>query len=454
MGCLDGIESTWSGEVDQLELACHSIMERQHAGARLFAYSYLTFRILSLKCRYTTEASSNIFPYERVISMPKLTRNTRIFLSVLLFFSLVSLACGVSTPRATSSQPTPVVEAVQVNPTTSTSEVTLVTNEDQVLVDLYSRLNPSVVNITVYLNQNGELATYAQASGFVYDDQGHVLTNAHVVHGTDAVEVTFSDGLIREANMVGEDLNSDLAVIQVELPAGAAPIPLGTMDELAVGQTVVAIGNPFGLEGTLTRGIISALGRTIPALTIFSIPQAIQTDAAINPGNSGGPLLNLKGEVIGVNAQIETTGTSESNLGVGFAIPVSLISRVVPALIESGHYDWPWLGVSGYTVNPPLVKAMSLPVEQGAYVSTVTDGGPALATGLIGTTGTVTQDGRTVEVGGDVITAIDGQPVKTFDDILVYLSLQTSPGQEVTLTILRDGKYQDVKLQLGTRPSQ
>jgi 2-alkenal reductase len=346
------------------------------------------------------------------------------------------------------------VEAVQVNPTTSTSEVTLVTNEDQVLVDLYSRLNPSVVNITVYLNQNGELATYAQASGFVYDDQGHVLTNAHVVHGTDAVEVTFSDGLIREANMVGEDLNSDLAVIQVELPAGAAPIPLGTMDELAVGQTVVAIGNPFGLEGTLTRGIISALGRTIPALTIFSIPQAIQTDAAINPGNSGGPLLNLKGEVIGVNAQIETTGTSESNLGVGFAIPVSLISRVVPALIESGHYDWPWLGVSGYTVNPPLVKAMSLPVEQGAYVSTVTDGGPALATGLIGTTGTVTQDGRTVEVGGDVITAIDGQPVKTFDDILVYLSLQTSPGQEVTLTILRDGKYQDIKLQLGTRPSQ
>jgi 2-alkenal reductase len=226
------------------------------------------------------------------------------------------------------------------------------------------------------------------------------------------------------------------------------------MDGLAVGQTVVAIGNPFGLEGTLTRGIISALGRTIPALTIFSIPQAIQTDAAINPGNSGGPLLNLKGEVIGVNAQIETNGTGASNLGVGFAIPVSLIQRVVPALIETGHYDWPWLGVSGYTVNPPLVKAMSLPVEQGAYVSTVTDGGPALAAGLMGTAETITQDGRTVEVGGDVITAIDGQPVKTFDDILVYLSLQTSPGQEVTLTILRDGKYQDVKLQLGTRPSQ
>ncbi len=386
--------------------------------------------------------------------MPKLTRNTRIFLSIALFFSLVSLACGVSAPRATSSQPTPVAEVIQANPSPNISAITLVTNEEQVLIDLYPRLNPSVVNITVYLDQNGELATYAQASGFVYDDQGHVITNAHVVHGTDAVEVTFSDGLIREATLVGEDLNSDLAVIQVELPAGVAPIPLGTMDELAVGQTVVAIGNPFGYEGTLTRGVISALGRTIPALTIFSIPQAIQTDAAINPGNSGGPLLNLKGEVIGVNAQIETNGTSESNLGVGFAIPVSLMHRVVPALIESGHYDWPWLGVSGYTVNPPLVKAMSLPVEQGAYVSTVTDGGPALAAGLVGTTETITQDGRTVEVGGDVITAIDGQPVKTFDDMLVYLSLQTSPGQEVTLTILRDGQYQDVKLQLGTRPSE
>jgi 2-alkenal reductase len=387
-------------------------------------------------------------------SMPKLTRNTRIFLSIVLFFSLVSLACGVSAPRATSSQPTPVVEVVQANPTASTSTITLVTNEDQVLVDLYSRLNPSVVNITVYLSQNGELVTYAQASGFVYDNQGHVLTNAHVVHGTDAVEVTFSDGLIREASLVGEDLNSDLAVIQVELPTGVTPIPLGTMDELAIGQTTIAIGNPFGFEGTLTSGIISALGRTIPALTIFSIPQAIQTDAAINPGNSGGPLLNLKGEVIGVVDQIETTGASAGNLGVGFAVPVSLVQRVVPALIESGHYDWPWLGVSGYTVNPPLVKAMSLPVEQGAYVSTVTEGGPALAAGLVGTKETITQDGRTVEMGGDVITAIDGQPVKTFDDMLVYLSLHASPGQEVTLTILRDGKYQDVKLQLGTRPSE
>lgn len=386
--------------------------------------------------------------------MPKLTRNTRMILSIFILLSLVSLACGLSTPRLTSTQPPPVVEVVQANPTPGTSQIITVTNEDQVLVDLYNRLNSSVVNITVYRSQNGALELYAQASGFVYDDQGHVLTNAHVVHGTDAVEVTFSDGLIREATTIGEDLNSDLAIIQVELPTGVAAIPLGTMDELAVGQTVVAIGNPFGFEGTLTSGIISALGRTIPALTIFSIPQAIQTDTAINLGNSGGPLLNLQGEVIGVIDQIETSGTSTSNLGIGFAVPISIVNRVAPALIESGHYDWSWLGVSGYTINPFLVKAMSLPVEQGAYVSTVTDGGPALAAGLQGSTETVTQDGRTIEVGGDVITAIDGQPVKTFDDILVYLSLQTSPGQEVTLTIIRTGQYQDVKLQLGSRPSQ
>jgi len=385
--------------------------------------------------------------------MLKLTKNTRIVLSAMLFVSFVSLACGVSAPRVTANQSTPATVVVQAVPTVATSQLELVTNEDQVLVDLYNRINPSVVNITVYINQDGELTSYGQGSGFVYDDQGRIITNAHVVHGSDAVEVTFSDGLIREATVIGEDLNSDLAVLQVELPAGSAAIPLGSMDKLAVGQTVLAIGNPFGLEGTLTRGIISALGRTIPALTVFSIPQAIQTDAAINPGNSGGPLLNLNGEVIGVNAQIETTGTSASNQGVGFAIPVSVIQRVIPALIEIGKYDWPWLGVAGRTVDPPQVKAMNLPVEQGAYVSSLTEGGPAIAAGLHGTSETITQDGRKVEVGGDIITAIDGEPVKTFDDILVYLTLKTSPGQEVTLTILRDGQYQDIPLTLGTRPS-
>ncbi len=388
--------------------------------------------------------------------MPKLTRNTRVFLSIIILLGFVSLACSVSVPRVTTIPPTPASVVVQSQPTVSPAEVTLVTNEDQVLVDLYSRLNPSVVNISVYINQNGQLVSYAQASGFVFDDQGHILTNAHVTHGTDSINVTFSDGLIRDATLVGEDLNSDLAVIKADVPAGISPIPLGSMDQLAVGQTVVAIGNPFGLEGTLTRGIISALGRAIPALTTlnYQIPQAIQTDAAINPGNSGGPLLNLKGEVVGVNAQIETGGSTDSNIGIGFAIPVSIVKRVAPALIASGKYDWPWLGISGYTVYPDLVKAMNLPVEQGAYVSAITDNGPAAAAGLQGTKSTITQDGRDVEIGGDIITAIDGQPVHTFDDILVYLSVNCSPGQQVKLTILRDAKYQDVSVTLGTRPAE
>jgi S1-C subfamily serine protease len=389
--------------------------------------------------------------------MLKLSRNSVILLSVVLFFSLVSIACtGITIPVAVSrnTQPTPVQEVVQAIPTPNPAQITVASEEDQVLIDLYARLNPSVVNITVYVNQNGGLLQLGQASGFVYDNQGHIVTNAHVVEGGDSYEVTFSDGLIREASLVAEDVFSDLAVVQVELPSGVSPIPLADMNQLAVGQTVVAIGNPFGLEGTLTRGIISALGRSIPSLTQYNIPEAIQTDAAINPGNSGGPLLNLSGEVIGVNAQIETAGTTASNLGVGFAVPVSILQRVVPVLISTGHYDWPWLGVSGYTVYPALVKAMNLPVERGAYVSTLTDGGPAIAAGLQATTDTVSQGGFEVEVGGDVITAIDGQPVNTFDDMLVYLSLYTSPGQRITLTILRDGKYQDVSLALGTRTNQ
>lgn len=384
--------------------------------------------------------------------MPKPLRNMRIVSILVLLLISVTLACGLPARRLATIEPTSISKVIPATPTTIQPQVELVTNEDQVLVGMYTRLNPSVVNITVYLSQEGQFDSFAQGSGFIYDDQGHIITNAHVVHGTDGIEVTFSDGLIREATLVGEDLHSDLAVLKVELPEGIKAIPLGTMDKLAVGQTVVAIGNPFGLEGTLTRGIISALGRTIPALTIYSIPQAIQTDAAINPGNSGGPLLNLNGEVVGVNAQIETSSTIDSNMGVGFAIPVSIIRRVIPALIDSGRYDWPWLGVSGYTVNPALVQAMNLPVEQGAYVSSLTEGGPAKTAGLHATSDTITQEGREVEVGGDIITAIDGQPVKTFDDILVYLTLQTSPGQEVVLTILRDGQYQDVTIQLGTRP--
>jgi 2-alkenal reductase len=372
-----------------------------------------------------------------------------------LFVFLISMACRTPfQPPAvqvviTAIAPGPVVEAVQAPPPV------IVTNEDEALKALYAQVNPSVVNLTIYLSQDNQVLPAAQGSGFVYDPEGHVVTNAHVVHGAEQVDVTFSDGTIRPAEIVGEDLHSDLAVVQVkDLPPGIVPLPLGNMADLTVGQSVVAIGNPFGYEGTLTRGIISGLGRTIPAQTTFSIPQAIQTDAAINPGNSGGPLLNLSGEVIGINDQIETSNGNGANSGVGFAIPVSIVQRVVPSLVQTGGYDWPWLGVRGQSLDLGLIKAMNIPVEKGAYLWQVIDQGPAAKAGLVGSSTTGDYEGRPVDIGGDVVTAIDGQPVESFDDLLIYVSLNGTPGQEVTLKVWRDGTYKDIKVTLEKRPDQ
>jgi 2-alkenal reductase len=371
---------------------------------------------------------------------------------------ILALACNSFLPLSTQKLAQP--EAVmRITPIVLPSPTAIVippgvTDEQAVLVNLYARVNPAVVNITDYAKQSGEMAPFAQGSGFIYDTDGHIVTNAHVVEGTDQLDVTFSDGTILPAKIVGEDLHSDLAVIKVDhLPDGVAPLPLGDIDHLAVGQTVVAIGNPFGLEGTLTRGIISALGRNIPALTLFSIPQAIQTDAAINPGNSGGPLLTLQGEVIGVNAQIETVGTSPANSGVGFAIPVSIVKLVVPELIKKGSYEWAWLGVRGGDLSPRLAEANNVPVDRGAYISEVVSGGPAEKAGMRGSSGTKVIEERSLPVGGDVITAIDGHTVRSFDDILIYIALHTQPGQTVTLSIYRDGKVQEIQVVLEARPA-
>lgn len=326
-------------------------------------------------------------------------------------------------------------------------------DEQSVLVNLYARVNPSVVNITIFGEMNDRVIPLGQGSGFLYDSDGHFITNAHVLDGAEQVEVTLSDGTIHPAQIVGQDLHSDLAVVKVDqIPADIRPLSLGNMQELAVGQSVVAIGNPFGLEGTLTLGIISALGRTIPALTPFSIPESIQTDAAINPGNSGGPLLNLQGEVIGVNAQIETDGTSRSNSGVGFAIPVSIVERVIPELIQHGKYEWSWLGVQGGNVTPVLAQAIGLENTRGAYIAAITPGGPAEKAGLQGANQEIIVDGRLVFIGGDVITKIDNQDVGSFDDLLIYIGTQSNPGEEVMLTILRDGSPQEIVLTLEGRP--
>ncbi len=297
--------------------------------------------------------------------------NRRIPRYILIFLlPVLALACRLSIPDRATQEPVEVIKTVVVTVEAASSggEVPFqpaapltVIEDSEPLVELYALANPAVVNITIFSEQNNEVVPASQGSGFVFDNLGNIVTNAHVVHGAQDVEVTFSDGTGRSAEIVGEDLNSDLAVVRVDgLPEGVSPLSLGNMADLAVGQTVIAIGNPFGLEGTLTRGVISSLGRTIPALTVFSIPQSIQTDAAINPGNSGGPLLNMQGQVIGVNAQIETDGLTRSNLGVGFAIPVSIVRHVVPDLIEFGKHAWPWLGVQGGDVTPLLVEAMEL----------------------------------------------------------------------------------------------
>jgi len=389
------------------------------------------------------------------------TKNvTKPFLMLSALVLVTSLACSsvfpsrrIPTPEAQLDLPQ------QVQPVSPQILPTLDPDAsapgDDSLVALYAQVNPSVVNITIYADDgNGNILQFSQGSGFVYDDAGHIVTNAHVVQDAEQVDVRFSDGTIRQGEVLGYDLNSDLAAVLVEdMPAGVGPLPMGSMEELQVGQTVVAIGNPFGLSGSLTRGIISALGRTIPALNVFSIPQSIQTDAAINPGNSGGPLLNLRGEVIGINDQIETADGSRANSGVGFAIPVSIIELVVPSLIDEGSFTWPWIGVRGSELSYELIKGMDLPVEKGAYIWQVVEGGPAAKAGLRGANNTLSVDGRPTDVGGDVVIAIEGQPVESFDDMLVYVALKTRPGDTITLTIVRDGAEEEITIELEPRPA-
>lgn len=326
----------------------------------------------------------------------------------------------------------------------------------EALVSLYEQVMPGIVSLQVVGNGGGSLG-----SGFVYDDQGHILTNYHVVEGATQVEVDFTSGYKIYGTVVGTDLDSDLAVVKVNAPASELhPVPLGDSNSLKVGQTVIAIGNPFGLSGSMTTGVISALGRTLdsqndaPGGGFFTAGDIIQTDAAINPGNSGGPLLNLQGEVVGVNAQIETGGTSNSNLGIGFAIPVNIVKLVVPDLIAKGSHDWAWMGVRGGSLFPALVDAMDLPFNKGAYISEVPADGPAENAGLRGANDTRVVDGRQLEVGGDVIVAINGEAVNSFDDLLIYITLNTQPGDEITVTVYRDGEYRDITVELEQRPDQ
>ena len=299
----------------------------------------------------------------------------------------------------------------------------------------------------------GEGGGSATGSGFVIDDEGHVLTNNHVVEGATKVTVKLGDSeTSHDAEVVGADPATDVALLKVDAPASELhPLTLGSSSEMEVGDQVVAIGNPFGLDRTVTSGIVSALQRQIQAPNGFSIDNVIQTDAAINPGNSGGPLINGAGEVIGINSQIQTGGTSGGNVGIGFAVPIDTVKAELEQLKETGEVEHAYLGISGATITPELAQAINLPVKEGVLVQTVEADGPADKAGVEGgdTTGTI--EGIEVGLGGDVITEIDGKKLKTMDEVVAIVS-ESEPGEEVELTLLRDGDSKTVTVTLADRP--
>lgn len=363
---------------------------------------------------------------------------------------------------ATLTAPTQVTEAEQA----PGAQVGLVQALEDVLRQVYNQVNPSVVNIGVVVQSSaqspfgGGQPQQGLGSGFVWDQEGHIVTNFHVVETADQISVTFSDGTIAGAELIGSDVGSDLAVLTVNVEADRLhPVQLGSSMDLQIGELVIAIGNPFGLAGTMTHGIVSALGRTLPVneetpqAPTFSIPNVIQTDAPINPGNSGGVLVNDNGLVVGVTSAIRSP--VQANVGIGFAIPSSIVQRVVPSLIETGEYQHPWLGVNGVPMAPVLARAMSLdPNQRGALIIEVVQGSPAGEAGLQGSDREADIDGFQVPVGGDVIVGIEGQEVRTLDDVVTYLALNTQVGDAVTLTILRDGEQQSVEVTLEARPEQ
>lgn len=381
----------------------------------------------------------------------KLTRKW-IALSVLAAAALACQVPGLATPSAPPLPP-PTPAAVEIPDAVDID----VEGRQEALVDLYTRVMPGVVSLQVIGDQGG-----SQGSGFVYDDRGHIITNYHVVEGARQVEVDFTSGYKVYGTVIGTDLDSDLAVVKVDVPEGElTPLPLGDSNSLRVGQTVIAIGNPFGLSGTMTTGIISALGRTLdsqrdaPTGGFFTAGDIIQTDAAINPGNSGGPLFDLNGQVIGVNRAIRTTGFTNTgepvNSGIGFAISINIVKRVVPYLVANGKYDYPYLGISSIDeLSLPQIEALGLQSYTGAYVTGVTPDGPADQAGLrAGDRATSVQG---LNAGGDLIVAIDGITIHRFDDLLRYLINNKGPGEQVVLTVLRGEESLDLTITLGKRP--
>ena len=336
---------------------------------------------------------------------------------------------------------------------------------EDVLHGIYENILPSVVYIRVASPASEALRgipgipedmLWGAGSGFVWDEEGHIVTNHHVVDAvignSNEVTVIFADSTEAKATVVGGDPHSDLAVVKLEEGDWELqPAPLGDSSEVRVGQLSVAIGAPFGQEFTMTSGIVSAVGRNIRGGGQFTIPEVIQTDSAINPGNSGGPLLDLLGQVIGINTQIISRTGSFS--GVGMAVPVNIAHRVVPPLIADGKFNYPWLGVTIATVGPAYADSLGLPEDtRGALISAIAEDSPADKAGLRGSESTVTVNGVDYAAGGDIIIAIGPHEVSGFSDLIAHLTYHNSPGDTVILTVLRDGERQEIEVTLGERP--
>ncbi len=364
-----------------------------------------------------------------------------------------------------SGQPTPERNFVlpTVEPVEDAANTETLSAFDTALSELYARVNPGVVYIQTTSHQGNGLG-----SGFVLDMEGHIVTNYHVVEGADLVEVDFPSGLKTYGEVIATDGDTDLAVIKVNVDSKELkPIPLGDSDALKVGQVVVAIGNPFGLSGSMTMGIVSAKGRMLNSLrtvdegsgTYYSAGDIIQTDALINPGNSGGPLINLRGEIIGINRAIETSGYSISgsavNSGIGYSISINVVKKILPDLINYGRYRYPYLGIRAIEeLSLPMMKAMNIQYQGGAYVVETVKGGPADKAGMKGDRvyRSTTGQSDTLKGGGDLIIAADGAPIKNYSELISYMIKYKSVGETIELTVLRDGKEVVLPVVLGERP--
>ena len=390
----------------------------------------------------------------------------------------VSVGASTTPAVATPISPTEAASVLTVVPTASptvevvpaeNSEVTanlLLAAFEGVLSGIYENVVPSVVYIRVPTAANSTLRStqgvpeeflWSAGSGFVWDDQGHILTNHHVVEDVmgqrNGVTVIFADSSQVKGTVVGSDPHSDLAVIKLEdTGLDFQPVVLGDSSKVKVGQLTVAIGAPFGQEFTMTSGIVSGVGRNISGQTQFTIPEAIQTDSAINPGNSGGPLLDKNGQVIGINTRIISRSGSFS--GVGMAVPINIAKKVVPPLIADGQFDYPWLGVSIATVTDLYVEAMDLPeMTRGALIMAIVDGSPADRAGLKGSDSSVEIEGAAYPSGGDIILDIGQNKVTSSNELIAHLTYHNSPGDTVTLAVLRDGQRKDIEVTLGHRPT-